>query len=262
MYKIFLVLVLLFTLNAKADNGYVDYVVGAGDVISINVYRSPDLKTDVRVAADGKIAFPLVGQVNVAGKTTMEIEKIISTQLITKKLLVSPQVNVLVTEFQSKTFAILGNISSPGKYPIKKPLKLTDAIAIAGGYTQTASDTVTIVSEVDGKTLKKSYDVRQLLNDFSDEANPLIKNKDVIQVPKHPVFYIHGQVNKPGEYKLEPNMRVSQALAKGGGVTLRGTTRSMTIERTKLNGKLEKISGKLDVRLQPNDVVYVKESLF
>lgn len=255
-------LALLMSLNAKAVTSYVDYVVGVGDVISVNVYRSPDLKTDVQVSADGMITFPLIGQVKVVERTTTQIEQIISKALVDKKLLVSPQVNVLVVDYQSKTFAIFGHVTTPGKYPIDRPLKLTDAIAVAGGYAQTASDVVTIASVKDGKTVKKNYDVKQLLNDVSGEGNPEIKNGDIVQVPKHSVFYIYGQVNNPGEYKIESNMRVSQALAIGGGVTLRGTTRSMVIERTDGNGKVSKIPGKLGVILQPNDVVFVDESLF
>jgi len=177
-------------------------------------------------------------------------------------LLVSPQVNVVVTEFESKTFSIFGHVGSPGKYPIKRPLKLTDAIAIAGGYKLTASDVVTIVSEESGKTNTQKYDVKLLLNDISGTGNPVIRKNDIIQVPKHAVFYIHGQVNNPGEYKVEQNMRVSQALALGGGLTLRGTTRSMVIERTGKDGKVSKIPAKMDVLLQANDVLYVDESLF
>ncbi len=261
MYRLLLIS-LLFLMNTQAIANYVDYIVGEGDVISISVYRSPDLKTDVRVSADGMIAFPLIGKVKVAEKTTSEIEAEISKALIEKKLLVSPQVNVLVTEFQSKTFTVFGHVTTPGKYPIDRPIKLTDAIAVAGGYTLTASDVVTITSEKDGKTTKREYNVKQLLNDMTGESNPEIKNGDIVQVPKHMVFYIHGQVNSPGEYKVEPNMRVSQAIAMGGGVTLRGTTRDITIERTDASGKVTKLKAKLDMMLAPNDVIFVDESLF
>lgn len=267
MFRIVLLIALLFSFQAGADdqgarNQYVDYVVGVGDEIKVKVYRSPDLDTDARVNADGMISFPLVGQVKVANHTTTDIQKMIAKSLIEKKLLVSPQVNVVVTDYQSKTFSVFGHVVKAGKYPIKRPLKLTDAIALAGGYQVTASDIVTIVSNVDGKTVKRDLDTRRLLEDITGDANPFIRNGDVVQVPKHAVFYIHGQVNKPGEYKVEPNMRVSQALAKGGGVTLRGTTRSMVIERTGNDGKVSELRAKMNVIVLPNDVIFVDESLF
>jgi len=261
MYRLLLISLLLL-INTKVVANYVDYIVGEGDVISINVYRSPDLKTDVRVSADGMIAFPLIGKVKAAEKTTSEIEAAISKALIEKKLLVSPQVNVFVTEYQSKTFTVFGHVTTPGKYPIDRPIKLTDAIAIAGGYTLTASDVVTVTSSEGGKTSKHEYNVKHLLNDMTGQSNPEIKNGDIVQVPKHMVFYIHGQVNTPGEYKIEPNMRISQAIAMGGGVTLRGTTRDITVERIDQNGKLMKLRAKLDMILEPNDVIFVDESLF
>jgi polysaccharide biosynthesis/export protein len=262
MHRFILILMLLFSFNAHANESFEDYVVGVDDKISVTVYRSEDLSIEVRVSSNGEIAFPLLGQVKVAGYTTNQIEKILSKALVDKKLLVSPQINVEVTDYQSKTFSIFGHVTVPGKYPIKRPLKLADAIAIAGGYTLTASDIVTIVSNNEGVTSKNSYDIKLLLSDVNGKGNPVIKNGDIIQVPKHAVFYIYGQVNIPGEYKVEPNMRVSQALALGGGVTLRGTTRSMVIERTGKDGKVTKIPAKLDVVLQPNDVIYVDESLF
>jgi len=262
MYRILLIISLVFSCNIYAQDAYVDYVVGEGDQISIKVYRSDDLSTDARVSSNGEITFPLIGQIKVANRTTTQVSKIIRDALTSKKLLVSPQVNVTVTDYQSKTYAVFGHVTTPGKYPIKRPLKLTDAIAIAGGYTLTASDIVTIISEVEGKTVNKNYDVKRLLSDVSGKSNPRIQPGDIVQVPKHAVFYIHGQVNNPGEYKLEPNMRISQALAIGGGVTLRGTTRSMKVERADDKGEVSKINAKTSMLIQPNDVIYVNESLF
>jgi len=251
---------LLFSLNAQADAAH--YQVGVGDVLSVNVYRSPDLKTDVQVPSDGKINFPLIGKVEVLDKTTAEIEAAITKELIDQQLLVSPQVNVLILEYRSKTFSVFGHVTTPGKFPIDRPLKLTDAIGVAGGYTLTASDFVTVVSQVDGQITKQVYNVKEIADSLTGEGNPLIKNGDIVQVPKHDVFYIHGHVNSPGEYKIEPNMRVSQGLAMGGGVSLRGTTRSMTIERTDSKGEVTEIKAKLGMKLQPNDVIFVDESLF
>src|SRR5581483_2026395 len=92
--------------------------------------------------------------------------------------------------------------------------------------------------------------------------NVEIENGDTIYVQAAPVFYIYGEVQRAGSYRLEPNMIVMKALSLGGGLTPRGTERGITIHRRMPDGTVRKIEAKLFEPVQPDDVIYVKESLF
>ncbi len=253
---------MLTTLSAfSAEN--VAYRIGANDVLKIEVFRSPDLKVEARVSEQGTINFPLVGNIAVEGKTALDVEKDISKILVEKALIKSPQVNVFVSSYQSKAFSIIGNVAKPGKYPIDKPLYLSDAIAIAGGVTPLGSETVTVVSYKDETaTQKKTYDLRNIYANNKVGGNPKLNNNDVIYVPKYPVFYIYGEIQKPGEYKLDLNLRISQALAVAGSLTARGTARGVVIERLGEDGKVKNITANINDFVLENDVINIKESVF
>jgi polysaccharide export outer membrane protein len=89
-----------------------------------------------------------------------------------------------------------------------------------------------------------------------------LSNGDIIYVHRAPMFYIYGEVNRPGAFRLERNMSVMQGLASGGGTNARGTTRGLRIHRRDASGALKVIEPSLDDLLQADDVIYVKESLF
>ena len=88
------------------------------------------------------------------------------------------------------------------------------------------------------------------------------ENGDTVYVQRAPVFYIYGEVQRAGAYPLAPVMTVMQAIAVGGGITPRGTQRGVKVERKASDGKVQTIEAALTDRLEPDDVVYVRESLF
>jgi len=85
---------------------------------------------------------------------------------------------------------------------------------------------------------------------------------DTLYVNRAPMFYIYGQVQKPGQFRLERGMTVMQALASGGGVTGKGTQRGIVRHRRDASGKVKEDAVNLDDDVQDKDVIYVKESLF
>jgi polysaccharide export outer membrane protein len=90
----------------------------------------------------------------------------------------------------------------------------------------------------------------------------ILKNGDVVYVPRYPVFYIHGEVQRPGQYRLERDMTVMQALAVGGGLTIRGTQRGMQLSRKEGDGKTVTREAQPMEAVRTDDVIFVKESLF
>jgi polysaccharide export outer membrane protein len=141
--------------------------------------------------------------------------------------------------------------------------RLTDVIALAGGALLDSSDTVTLVRIVDGKTQKYEIDLRALFHSGDFSKNPEILAGDSIYVGRAPLVYVYGEeVNRPGAFRLEKDMTLMQGLSLAGGVTLRGTEKNIQIRRRDSNGKYVTLVGALTDALHPDDVVYVRASLF
>jgi polysaccharide export outer membrane protein len=93
-------------------------------------------------------------------------------------------------------------------------------------------------------------------------ANLVVSNGDIIYVPRAQMFFIYGEVQRPGLYRLERNMTVMQALSVGGGLTGRGTERGVRLHRRDGNGAVQTLEPRLTDTIQENDVVFVRESVF
>lgn len=238
-------------------------VLGAGDVVKVNVYGNPDLALETRVADNGEITFPLIGRVAVGGLSTGEAEKRIAAKLESGGYLKKPQVSLIVTQVQSQAVSVLGQVNRPGRYPLEGGKRnLMDLLAQAGGIAQDGGDIVSLVRTRNGKTERETIDVVNLVRTGQLQQNLGLAAGDVIYVERAPRFYIYGEVQRPGTFRLERGMTVTQALSAGGGLTLRGTERGMLIKRRAADGSLQTIKAKPDDVLQTDDVVYVKESWF
>ena len=236
--------------------------LGAGDVVKITVYGSPDLTLETRVAESGKITYPLVGDVDVGGLEPAAAERKIATLLANGGYLKKPQVNLLVETIQSQQISVLGNVQRPGRYPMEGRRSLLDVLALAGGVNPDGDDVVTVVHRKDGKSAKQQINVADMMRSADLSQNFELSGGDVVYVERAPKFYIYGEVQRPGVYRLEPNMTVVQALSTGGGLSQRGTERGLKIKRRDKSGALQEVAARQDDVLLPDDVVYVKESLF
>lgn len=256
------ILTLLFLLTAGVSSivAAAGYIIGAGDEVNITVYEHPDLSTNTRVSDNGKISFPLIGQVVLSGLNEREAEDKISMLLKQGKLVRSPQVSVIVNDFNSQQVSVLGYVNRPGKYPIEQGNSLVDLIAQAGGVSSEAGDLVIITNKSNNQ--RQKFDLTESFIGEAPQENISINTGDVIYVPKMNMFYIYGEVQKPGSYRLEKGMNVMQALSVGGSVTARGTERGIKIKRKDSDGEIKEISAKKTDVLLPNDVIYIKESLF
>ncbi len=240
-----------------------EYRLGPGDVVRITVYNNPDLTTEAQVTQQGRITFPLIGEVQIGGIEKGQAEQIIARRLAEGGFVVKPQVNVLVLGFKSQQISVLGQVNRPGKYPIEQASTLADLLAIAGGVAPNGADVVTHITHgPDGKATKREIDINDALRNGNMEKNFPVMNGDIIFVPRAPLFYIYGEVQRPGAYRLEKDMTVMQALSVGGGLNPRGTQRGIRINRNPENGKLVTIEGKMADMVLENDVIFVRESLF
>lgn len=255
-----MLMILMVTLGSWASAS--DVPLGPGDVLKITVFGNNDLTLETRVSEAGSISFPLVGEVKVGGLSSGQAEKKIADLLDKGGFIRNPQVNLMVTDMQSQQVSVLGQVNKPGRYPVDGKRSLTDVLAMAGGANEEAADTVILTHTRDGKTTKETIDMLELVRSGDPAKNRELVAGDSVFVERAPRFYIYGEVQKPGSYKLERDMMVLQALSTGGGLSPRGTERGVRIKRRDANGVLQIMSVKHDDLLKPDDIVYVKESLF
>jgi polysaccharide export outer membrane protein len=255
-------LVFLLMVFGFAGTATADYVIGADDALQIKVYGYDDLATQTRVSSNGRISFPLIGEVSVGGQSTFEAENKIAQLLSKGGFIKDPQVTVTVLEYKSQQVSVLGQVNKPGLYPLESKSSLVDVLAMAGGISQLGDYRAIVTRNSQGKTTKQEIDLRNALE--FPEKSPLIaiEKGDVIYIPKAPVFYIQGEVMRAGVYALEPKMTVSQALSLGGGLSLKGTLRGIVIERHDADGKPKTIDVELHDPVLKDDVVVFKERLF
>lgn len=243
----------------SADN---DYRMGTGDVLRITVYGQPDLATEARVGENGSITFPLIGDVKLAGITPARGETEIAQRLSKGGFILEPFVTLNVVQYRSQQISVLGRVNRPGKYTLEKISRISDALALAGGIIIDGSDTVTLVRTRDGKPEYRDIDVIALFRPGGEASNELVQDGDIINVARQPMFYIYGEVQRPGAFRLEQNMSVVQALSMGGGVTQRGTQKGIRILRRDAGGAMQQLDAQLADPVKKDDVIYVKESLF
>jgi polysaccharide export outer membrane protein len=256
IHTILLICGLLFSFLAHAE-----YLLGSGDMVRVMVYGSPDLSTETRVTQEGTLTFPLLGAVPVGGLSVAQAEKKIASKLEEGGFIKQAQVNIVVSQFASQQVSILGDVYKPGRYPLEHVSTLIEVLALAGGINPNGSDMVTVLSQHGGKTEKHEYDLPDLLRK-GEGIGITINADDIIYVPHAPLFYIYGEVQRPGQFRLERNMTVAQAVAVGGGLTMRGTERGLCIKRRSAAGVLETNEAKADDLLSKDDVLFVRESLF
>lgn len=239
-----------------------DLPLGAGDVIKVSVFNNPDMTTETRIGDDGNISFPLIGQVSVGGLPQVEAERKIARQLASGGYVKNAQVSILVTLQQSQLVSVLGQVNRPGRYPIDGRRSVLDLLALAGGVAADGSETVSIIRKRDGKASREQVDVIEMVRNGDLSRDYALGGGDVVFVERAQRFYIYGEVQRPGVFRIERSMTVLQALSTGGGLTPRGTERGVRIKRRDADGHLQVIQAKHDDLIQSDDVVYVQESLF
>jgi len=242
-----------------------EYQLGAGDTIKIVVFQNPDLTVEARVTENGTISYPLIGGVKIGGMTISAAEQTIAKALKDGGFIQEPQVNIVLGQIRGYQVAVLGQVNRPGRFPLETTnIRVSEMIAIAGGITAaTGADVAVLTGMREGRPFRKEIDIAGMFADsnrFQDDL--VVQGGDVIFVQRAPLFYIYGEVQRPGSYRVERNMTVRQALAQGGGPTLRGTERWLRLHRRGADGKVEILRPGFNDPVQPEDVIYVRESIF
>lgn len=239
-------------------------VLGVGDTLKITVYQNPDLTVDGgRISETGQINFPLIGNVTIGGLTISAAEQKIAKQLRDGGFVLRPQVSILVNQIRSSVISVLGQVGKPGRYPIETVgAKVSEMVATAGGVVPGGADVVTLVGTRNGRPIRLDVDLPAILQSGKSELDIPVENGDIIYADRAPSAYIYGEVQRPGQFKLERGMTLMQALAQAGGLTARGTQRGIKVHRRDASGAVSITELDLNDPVGRDDVIYVKESLF
>ena len=216
--QLFLVLMLFAGSALTPASALDEYLLNPGDIIKVTVFKSPDLSTEARVSEAGSIGFPLIGSVPVVGLTLAGAERKIAQMLKDGGFVLNPQVNVLLTLSVGNQVAVLGEVNKPGRYPIEGAGgHVSGMLASAGGISAAGADVMVLTGTRGGKPFRREVDVVKMSQSASAADDPELAGGDTLFVNRAPQFYIYGQVQRPGGYRLEKRMTVMQALATGGG---------------------------------------------
>jgi polysaccharide export outer membrane protein len=165
---------------AKADE---NFVIGADDVLAINVWKEPDISRSVPVRSDGKISLPLIGEVQASGQTPRQLEQEIAGRL--KNYISEPEVTVMVQEVRSQRFNILGQVVKPGSYLLTNSTTVLDAIALAGGFRDFAKQKSIYVlrQNADGTQSRLPFNYKDVIKGKNAEQNIPLKPRDTVVIP-------------------------------------------------------------------------------
>ncbi len=277
-------------------NGVPEYMIGPGDVLTINFWVPYSIITSGRtdegfkqststvvVRQDGKISYVFGDDIQVGGRTTNETREILTNQL--KTYIRNPRVEVIVKEYKSKSALLLGMINvsqfqttmtGPGKYPLTGKTTLLDLIVTAGG-TVTGRDTGNAdlkKVEVIRKGHRYAINLYNAMLRADVTQNIIIDDGDIVNIPELPTFgervYVFGEVNKQGIYRLKDAQDLLAAIANAGSTTLIAVKSDIKIirEYVERQGKPVILSANLDeilkrgdlaqnIRLKDGDVIYV-----
>lgn len=248
-----------------------DYLIGPQDVLTVTVWDAPEASGKFPVEADGTFSFPMIGRLKASGLSLREVEEDL-TKRLKDGYFKDPKVSVAVEHYRSQRIFVVGEVNTPGTYPLTGEMTLIEAFARAGGLASrdvagyvvlvrassgsakpadSASEATAEVQQVDLKELETGGATSRLA----------LRDGDTIFVPRAGSVYVFGQVKSPGFYTIQRDTTVLQALSLAGGVSERGSTSRIRIMRL-VNGKKTEVRASLDDPVQAGDTIVVLERYF
>lgn len=257
-----------FTTGVESEDVAPDresYSVGPGDVLELAVFQVEELNRKVRVTGDGYIMIPLLGGVHVEGKTTTEIEAILTRDL-GATYLQNPQLSVFIEEFKSHQVAVMGAVNEPSIYSIRQPRTVLEMLARAGGLTEKAGTRVqvrrTAFNDETRQREKETLimDLNALLMSGDQRLDVVLRGGDSIVVPEAGSVFIEGAVERPGAYEMRGETNVLKALSMAGGIVFETEKQNIEVYRESLAGEGQVFPIDYDkIRANPADDLVLEE---
>ena len=257
--------------DAARGGNSADYELDVGDKIAMAVYGQEDLNVTLEVRPDGTVDLPLIGSHRVAGKSVEQVDEEI-TEILARDFLVDPQVTFEIKESARLWVTIMGEVRTPGRFALKRDMRLIDLLAEANGMTKDSGSRILITRrDATGGVTTIEVTRDRLFSESNKDANLPLERNDVVTVGGKDYYYIRGEVSRPGPYYLESGTTVLKAISVAGGLTQFGNKRQLELLRQKGKGMHEKIvvnmkaieDGKApDVPLLPDDTIIVLKKVF
>lgn len=250
--------------NPRIEPGY---LIGPGDVLSIEVWKQPDISRDVVVNYKGEIRVPPVRKMSVIGLSVSQLEEKLVETL--SKYVIDPIIFITIKEYNSQRVIALGETST-GMYTLKRKTSLVEFLGRIGGTTENADIFHVKLIKKDGKVF--TYDLNELINNPQESNKVLVSGGDTVYVPPLEVnkVYVLGEVSSPKAINIKGKLTLIEAITEAGGYTRDAVTKSIIIVRGELGSQkgirvnLNRILKKADIgqniELKPGDIVYVPKT--
>ena len=262
----------LSKLDDIRQNMNFEFLMGKGDILAISVYGEPDLNLgEIPIRMDGKISFPLVGDLDAAGLTVDELTQDLTEKL--KEFILNPKVSVIVKQFTSLNYTVAGEVTRPGTFPLVTNISLTQAIATAGGLKKGDFRGTTVEladlshAFISRKNQVLPVDFVRLLRNGDMRFDVPLMPGDYIFIPSGLAqeVYILGEVTSPDLFAFSEDFTVSTALSQARGFTPDADITRIHVVRGSLSNpelyvlNMEAVLAgeSKDILLEAGDIVYV-----
>ena len=247
------------------------YVVGVGDVLEVTAYQEDEISGEFSVEVGGSITFPLLGSVSVAGMTVAEIAGVLES-LLEKDFYVDVQLKVVVGVFTSQPVTLLGEVTKPGTYYLEGRTTLSELLSEAGGLKSSAGPILELrrTAPVPGEGLPPPMVFSTAKLSTGEAGRDVeLRSGDVLYVSAKKLFFITGEIARPGQYEISLGLTLLQAISQAGGTGKFASQaievhRDVAGEKQILNFDLSHIrKGKTsDPAVLAGDVLIVKRRFF
>ena len=241
--------------------------LGPGYLVQMDIFGVPEMAAILRVDGDGRVTIPVIGVVTVAGMTTTQAALAIAGVYIQLDILKDPQISLRVLEYAVGGVSVVGEVQQPGRIPLLSPRPLSEVLALAGGETNAAGDTI----EIDRLGSAPKF-IRFPLGSGLDLLRQVsIQNGDFISVKRAGVVYVLGAVTRPGGYLMVDGggLNLLQAISLAQGTSIAASVGTIYVIRPGSDGTFQQLSieykniikGKAQpIALKKDDIVYVPTS--
>lgn len=216
--------------------------ISFGDLIQVTVFDSPELSGAFRVSSKGEVVLPVGGAVKVKGLTAAEAGTAIADQLKQAGIVLEPHVTVMIIEYQTQGVTVMGEVRSPGVYPVLGNRTVMDMIALAGGLNENAGKVATVFHRDTPSDLRQvKLNVSVQTPESAAEGSVEVLPGDTISISRSGVIYVIGDVGRPGGFLVEHNDRLSvlQALALASGANQTASYSGTRLVRKTDSGRIQ-----------------------
>ena len=255
---------------ASVPDDFSTVTLAPGYLLDMTVYDMPEISGQLRVGSDGNITVPMAGPLHVDGLTLTQTQDAIVGKLKDAQILKDPKINLDIAQYAVSNVTVLGEVQAPGRVQLLAPHSLPDVLAMVGGETVTAGDTVEIRHYVNGRMETKTVNYARSKNTAAAQ-DIVVRPGDTVTVPRAGIVYVLGAVTRPGGYVLQEDgqLNVAEALSLAQGTSLNAAVGSIRIVHKNPDGTLTEtpvqfrkiVKGKaVSPMLHAEDILYVPVS--